>query len=329
MIEKNVCLLLGAGASAHLGFPLGEELKHSIVEELGNMVNRDLSHHPEGIRDSGEDLEEFYERLKMGDWNSPDAFLEEYPQFMNTGKYLICLLLALKEQKSDFNRSTGWYKHLINAIRVDDLDDLKHNNLSIVTFNYDRSIDHRLHGYVKAKSESRDREEAWHIVEEAFDIIHLHGTIGEYRAYEYGTTDEIHERSKDIKIISEVEAEQREDGFVNETFKKASELLNNADRVVALGFGFAKDNVDRLRYFEEKYTSKSEQQDVWNMRKVGRKSPTRHESREVIIAAGNIPNVYRRSMEEWLFQWGLSDNVYFDDANTFFEQTRNPFIFEQ
>jgi len=320
MIEKNICLLLGAGASSHLGFPLGEGLKNSILLELDQMRKSDLSRYPEGIRDSGEDLDEFYERLHMGDWNSPDAFLEDYPQFMNTGKYLICKQLAEKEHQSDFIGKIGWYKHLINAIRVDDLDDLKHNRLSIVTFNYDRSIDHRLHGYVKAKSKSRDDEEAWQIVKESFEIIHLHGSLGEYPKYKYGSTDDIYARSQDIKIISEVEVEERSDGYVNDTFKRASECLMFTDRVVVLGFGFAKDNVKRLKYFQEKKVDKSS----FNRGRDFNKLP---EERDIIIAMGNQNLVYKKSTEEWMKQWGLREKTHFRSADDLFDNELNPFIF--
>lgn len=326
MIEKNICLLLGAGASAHLGFPLGKTLNHKIMGELKKIKDGTSEISEIEKLNSPEERDQFYEKLEMGDWDSPDALLEDYPQYYDTGKFLICKVLADKEKQSDFVENMGWYQNLIKAIRVGNIEELKENKLSIVTFNYDRSIDYRLHKYVQVQFDIRDRDQSWGIVEESFDIVHLHGTIGKYPVYEYGTQNNIFGRSRDIKIISEVESEAsyRDDGFVNDSFKKASELLHNADRVVVLGFGFAKDNVNRLQYFTETDTSGfqldfGDDQDL--------EDRFNADKREIIIAMGNQHPVPQKSTKEWLKQWGLGEKISFWDANELFERELNPFVF--
>ncbi|QDU17469.1 hypothetical protein CA11_53110 [Gimesia maris] len=323
MLEKRTCLILGAGASAHLGFPVGAALKNDILKELKRMITENgLKDYPPEIQDSDEDLNEFYRLLNMGIWDSPDAFLEDHPEFKNTGKYLICKQLAEKEKASNFIDNMGWYQKLMKAIRVNHPDKLKDNELSIITFNYDRSLDYRLHEFVYAHYGIKDADEAWQIVENSIDIIHVHGTLGEYPKYEYGSIENIYERSQKIKIISEVanDAEKRDDGFVNYEFKRASELLHKAERVVVFGFGFAEDNVERLHFFEKK---EFEDGTEWK------------EKRDIIVATGGyLDPVDSHEKREWLKRWGLrrgnqfphAQGNYFEaDTRQIFSKYVNPF----
>ncbi|MDB4680227.1 hypothetical protein OAE80_04505, partial [Planctomycetaceae bacterium] len=134
---------------------------------------------------------------------------------------------------------------------------------------------------------------------EAIPIIHLHGTLGSYPQTPYGDKDGIYERSESIKIISEIE-----DGL--EQFNTASTLLNDAERVVVFGFGFATDNVRRLNFFKE-------QED---------------DNREILIAVGSSQGAaYQNEQKKWLSQWGLLPNKHFwnHDCMAFINQMCNPF----
>ena len=257
MLKRKTCLLLGAGASAHLGFPLGVQLKDKMLWELNKHKDKQHDQIPDEIGMGGEDLRTFFDKLAFGHWTSPDAFLEKHPEFMTTGKYLICRCLADAESEWGVASNRGWYDRLISAIHVENASQLKDNQLSIITFNYDRSIDFRLHKYVENQF-GIESTEAWQLLTDAVPLIHLHGTLGDYPKWEYGHQADFHDRANDIKIVSEIA-----DNLP--AFREASELLNNADRVVVLGFGFGADNVRRLNFFKEQ----------------------EKESRDVIVAAGN------------------------------------------
>jgi hypothetical protein len=234
-------LLLGAGASAHLGFPLGNDLRDEILKELRSLKNSPETDLPEPIRSDAPLIEEFHDKMFYGNWWSPDAFLEHHPKFLNLGKYLICKQLARCENMHGQGGRWGWYEHLVDAIHSDTSSNLKHNKLSIVTFNYDRTIDFRLHMYVTHRF-GHSKDDAWRIVQSAIPIVHVHGTLGDYPRWPLQDTTSLFERSRDIKIISEAQDSSPE-------FQRASELLNAADRVVVIGFGFAPRNVDRLQFF--------------------------------------------------------------------------------
>ena len=299
MLKKKTCLLLGAGASKHLEFPLGDELRQQMLGVLRAEKTKPVDKLPEEFKKSGEDISLFYDRLAYGNWTSPDAFLEKHREFIKTGKYLICRCLADLENSAKIVTSGGWYDKLVSAIHVDYVNQLKDNQLSVVTFNYDRSLDFRLHKYVENQF-GIESGEAWKMLNEAIPIVHVHGTLGKYPDWGYGDKSQYFERGQDIMIVSEVEDDTDE-------FRLASKLLKEADRVIVFGFGFGTDNVRRLKFF---------------------KTAGEVEDRELIIATGpNRGTVPSQETTEWLSQWGLEQKKHhWDmDCNTFLNYVSNPF----
>ena len=223
MLKKKTCLLLGAGASKHLGFPLGFELRQSILSLLHDLKDKPADKIPDEIKRSDENVPLFFDRLAYGNWSSPDAFLEKHREFIKIGKYLICRILAEHETIWNVTARGGWYDRLVSAIHVDDPNKLKDNGLSIVTFNYDRSIDFRLHKYVENQF-GIETSEAWRILQDSIPIVHVHGTLGKYPASPYGDKERYYDRGQDIKIVSEIDDDTDE-------FRLASRLLNEAEKV--------------------------------------------------------------------------------------------------
>lgn len=298
MLPRRTCLLLGAGASKHLSFPLGDELRKKMLFELLGQKDKEHDKLPDDFRRAGEDLSAFYDKLAYGNWSSPDAFLEHHREFIQTGKYLICRCLSEFEQPWGVTQNGGWYDRLVSSIHVDDPQQLKDNSLSIVTFNYDRSIDFRLHKYIEHHF-GMPSDEAWQLLSDSIPIVHVHGTLGEYPKWGYGDKSSVWERGQDIKIVSEIAEDTPE-------FQRASELLNSADRVVVLGFGFATDNVRRLNFFKEHDK----------------------EDRDIVIATGNGQGgVHEKETADWLAKWGLAKNKHHFaiDANRLFDIHVNPF----
>ncbi len=298
MLSKSTCLLLGAGASTDLGFPLGSELRLNILDELRRMTDQDVESLPPTLQAEAHRRKEFHDKLHYGNWTSPDAFLERYPMFVNLGKYLICRTLAKCERPHGASNGTwGWYDHLVNAIHTDSASRLKENRLSIVTFNYDRSLDFRLHMYVTHQFDFAESE-GWEILQDAIPIVHVHGLLGHYPRWPINSTNGVFERSRDIKIISEVEDATPE-------FEKASQLLHAADRVIVIGFGFAQRNVERLRFFD-------------TVENLG--------SRDLSIITGGLSEAFRLDMENRLKVYGLKDSqIIYKSMIHHVVSTPNPF----
>ena len=145
MITKQTTFILGAGASWPYGFPTGQELREIIIDNtLGRRLDGWQSKY------NFYNFKEYYVR-KFGDEfaRSPisiDAFLERRPEFLTIGKISIALALIGKENPDELTKSGNgkWYSYLFSKILTPEVDSIKNNKLSIITFNYDRSLDYFL-----------------------------------------------------------------------------------------------------------------------------------------------------------------------------------------
>jgi hypothetical protein len=281
--SQSTCLILGAGASAHLGFPLGRALRDAIVMEL---QNPDFSTSgarrlqiPQGVIDRA-NPDDLRENLGFGNWNSPDAFLEHHPEHLELGKHLIASQLRKHEKPNVLMlEKRGWYNSILEFLTADSAASLESKRLSIITYNYDRSVDHLIHRFFQYRYKMGETE-AWRFTTQTAPIIHLHGSLGDYPDIGYGvSTTDTQEAADAIKIISEVQ--NNAPGFA-----AAQQVLKNSARIVIVGFGFAKQNVDRLNFF----------------------STDSIQDREVKIICGYSQGpIVDKRLYEWIQQWGLSE----------------------
>jgi hypothetical protein len=247
MIEKNTVLVLGAGASMPYSFPSGESLIREIINSK-SVYNQLIDLFSIRL------ISEFRNALLNSGRYSIDTFLEYRPKFQEIGKVAIASVLIPKEEESkkafvDFNNEDNWYRYFYNALNSS-IDNFKNNKIAIITFNYDRSLEYYLFNALKNSHEhmndNRCALELYNI-----PILHVHGKLdhlpweylddGKKREYgEQQTPPELKESSKGIRIIHE--------STKNDTlFQEAYELINKADNLYFIGFGFHKDNLDRLQ----------------------------------------------------------------------------------
>lgn len=249
MITKKTVLVLGAGASVHFGYPLGSELINQICYRIEN--GKCGKKAIDGF--TTEELNHFYRLLSRGADDSIDAFLERRPGRRKLGKRLIvdCLKGYEKLGKLFPPNESGWYKTLFTALRQDagpSPYDLLKNPISIITFNYDRSLESYLHRVIYRHYDVPNKV-ALDVLGK-LKIIHPYGMLGKYPSVDYST--DLGETPIDricdaIKIISEVD--EKPDGFCNAQFREGHHLLAAAERVIFLGFGFHPDNIRRFKYF--------------------------------------------------------------------------------
>ena len=143
----------------------------------------------------------------------------------------------------------GWYQYLFNSL----LDQNKPSGfesspLSIITFNYDRSVEAYLHESLMARFKMPPAEAS--LILAQIPIVHVHGSLGKYPDIPYVphcNPGELLQISKQIQIIHEVPDPL--DGFCNSEFEKANKLLNKSERIFFLGFGFHPDNIRRFQFF--------------------------------------------------------------------------------
>jgi hypothetical protein len=239
----HTVLILGAGASAHIDYPLGLQLIRGICDIAGSV----RQHPPPGH--TADNVDDFIVRLKEDDPNSIDTFLARNPDDIQLGKFFIARVLKQYESRDRMTAGrAGWYRSLFDAIVDPPSRGFKYNRIKIITFNYDRSLEAYLHRRCYRQCKLTEAEADLAI--EQLNILHLHGTLGAYPSVPYdskATADELVEIATSIKIITELE--DRSDTFCTPEFRVAHEWLVAADRIFFLGFGFHPDNMKRFRFF--------------------------------------------------------------------------------
>ena len=253
MISKPTVLILGAGASFHAGYPIGMQLVTQICTNNSRPVIGPLP-----TRWSNDDWNSFTTRLSRSAHSSIDAFLELSHADANLrkndadlGKFLIAQTLKQNETTEALfpMGKTTWYHTLFQSMLVKGKPNFEKNKLSIITFNYDRSLEHFIFTAL-CNGFGMKEVEAMTVLQQ-IPIIHIHGILGSYPDTTYSTAatvDELLAISHQIKIIGEIQ--QKETGFCSPEFEMAWPMLNEADRIFFLGFGFHPDNIERFNFFK-------------------------------------------------------------------------------
>lgn len=238
-------LILGAGSSVHLGYPLGSQLIANLCTLLSSNELKEL---PKWTEDAAKI---FLTRLSRSGHYSIDAFLETVPEQWDLGRFLISRKLKRYETIDNLfpPHQSGWYQYLFNQLlNSGDAVGFEGSRLNVVTFNYDRSLEAYLHEALMArfKMSAEDAQKQLSQIQ----IVHVHGSIGRYPDVPYRSeTDptKLVEISKQIRIIPEVK--DQGEGFCTGEFQLAHRLLTEAERIFVLGFGFHPANIRRLKFF--------------------------------------------------------------------------------
>jgi hypothetical protein len=226
--EKTV-LVLGAGASSPYGFPLGEELKTHLLGNRNPAVFNTLK----GLGHDDDRIQEFQDALRFGVHPTIDIFLERKTQFREIGAYFIAGAISQLEQHGALFPQKDWYAGLFELL---DFATLQRDfpNVSVVTLNYDRSLEH----FLSRNIDYNCRDEIvvrCHERRQRLEIVHAHGSIGAYPEVEYGdasrTQQSLRRAAEGIKIISDRLDESPD-------FRAAQNLIAGAKHVIFLGFGY-------------------------------------------------------------------------------------------
>lgn len=181
MIKTPIVLILGAGASNHMGYPIGRRLVNEVCNKCSQDEFKALCE-PEYEASL---VEEFRARLSRSDPGSVDAFLETNHDLIEVGRFAIAACLKSKESEDRLfpPNDSGWYHTLFSAMYCDNPEDFALNRLAIVTFNYDRSLECYLHNLIQ----NRYRLTSKVALETAktIPIIHIHGSLGTYPQVPY------------------------------------------------------------------------------------------------------------------------------------------------
>ena len=252
---KNVVLILGAGASQPYGFLIGRGLHDHIIGVLRegerNWLFRILRENY-----AAGDIDAFAKELRLSGSTSVDAFLEDRNEWLALGKSAIAASLMSQELDdrlfplARMNPDRDWYRYLLSLVRGREAEFREHSRLVVLTFNYDRSLEHFL--FTSYKNRYNFSDDGCATAVHAIPILHLHGQLGylpwegfapsRTRPYDPAMSPETLRAAVDgIRVIHEA------DVTGDPVFEQAFSYLNQADLIAFLGFGYHTTNIARLR----------------------------------------------------------------------------------
>ncbi len=244
MPQPKTVLIIGAGASAPYGFPVGGKLKEEIIEKTEKERRISNPHIFDSFLKAGFSEDQVDALHTALHWAFPkksiDAFLEERPDLRDIGAFAIANILMHCENSNKLAKTDNWYRHLWEIIDIANMKVPTHI-VGIITFNYERSLDFFLH---------KTLTEVYHPSKHEFllaklaqlPILHVHGDFGSHRDVPYTHAPEAQNVLKASHRIALV----HDDLASKEVFVFARELLKQAERGIFLGFGYNDRNLERL-----------------------------------------------------------------------------------
>ena len=254
MLKRKTTFVLGAGAHAPYGLPVGSDLLKLIVSALptathrSDFMDRRFSEvHPGLTSDHITAARDLRSMLNNTGHLSIDKFLSTHrdrPYFVEIGKSAIswCLLPKEFQHSWDQNRpDRDWLSYLFGVMMdgVNSLSDFfEKNNASFITFNYDRTLEHFFVTKLSATFglnplESRDAINS-------LNIIHVYGQLGgEDAGYSRVNVADLRGQSlkssaSSIQLLFEAPDSMQVD--------RAKGVLADAQVITFLGYGFHAEN---------------------------------------------------------------------------------------
>ena len=200
MISKNTVLVLGAGASVDYEFPSGEKLIQKIIDFCSGKPNSSevfnqnllaliLHKHFQnnGIKKTLYECYEIVERFRVQLANANPRSIDDFIASNNTmgfdivGKACIVLVISSHESNSNSKFSEGWYRYLWNKIYDGNREGMKKNlkNLTIITFNYDRSLEYYLYNRMQNLF-GMTSQQTGKLFNENVVVYHMYGQLGSF-----------------------------------------------------------------------------------------------------------------------------------------------------
>lgn len=239
MISIPTTLILGAGASQPYGYPLGDALSSQIAGGKYDLVPDLLA-----LGCEKDVIEDFQKSLPEAGLGSIDAYLARVERHASVGRLALAHQMLHEDSRAQ-NFATDWlgYMWRVAVEDVTDPEDFKENKLSIVTFNYDTSVERFL---ANAIQKTFDVTATWATeYSKAISIVHVYGRLpvqqSDHRLSPMPPSpDAIRKTANELIILHEGVDDSPQ-------FVRARELLAGARFRAFLGFGYLKENVKRLK----------------------------------------------------------------------------------
>lgn len=263
MIETPTVLILGAGASKPYGYPLGSELKDKIIHSLNAMVENETGWVDE-LDINPFLVKQFTNKFNDSKRPSIDSFLaKQKEEFVEIGKIAIVDAISKCEKTEIYNpkslksyttmdETDDWYSYFVEILYECDIDDINKicDNISIISFNYDRSLEYFLQKPLQGTFKELEHIEDCAGIIQEIPIVHIFGRLDPLPwevpwadQYEKGryygekcTSDDLLKMSENIRLIHET----KDSGVID----KADYLIDKAHRVYFLGLDLYRNRIN-------------------------------------------------------------------------------------
>lgn len=259
-------IIIGAGGSYPYNFPLGEDLFDRVQETyVGNA--RSYSYNTYNTQDTEHtrNAEIFVRKLKGITGITLDKYINLHPNDKIDGLKALSIEILTDESNSlipGHSRIDGdWYKYLFTKMisGLNTFEEIKngfHNNLSFITFNYDRSLENYLFTnlYNVLKSDDIKPFDIAQIIE-SIPFVHVYGKPG-YLEWEtnadikktipYGKFDwRIYKQIENVIDMIQLIYDERKN---SDQINKAKSFISDSKRVLFCGFGYDPQNLEILGF---------------------------------------------------------------------------------
>lgn len=254
MITRPTVFILGAGASMPYGFPSGMGIRRAICEMAEQQgLFRTLTKHC-GL-DAAEVLRFASEFRDAGGVQTIDLFLQRRSEFREIGMVILASLLCPHESPTRLvshaqtDATTCWYSLLWNHMQTRTADDFAKNRLTVITFNYDRSLEEYLHRCLRANFRL-DEATASELLKQSLAITHVYGSLGEHVAWGGSKRRAYRPFDPSEKTIQELRGAAECMRLIHDEplhdLQDARKAVAEAEFIAFLGFGFHEENIEAL-----------------------------------------------------------------------------------
>ncbi|MEA9357204.1 hypothetical protein SHI21_13350 [Bacteriovorax sp. PP10] len=240
--DKKITFLLGAGSSVSAGFPTDTQLRDNVADY---MLNENIIKNFEAVGFTKEDCLEFRTRLIRGGYSTIDELINSFTKYAVLGKMAILRCILAHEDLSNndtFFSNKHWYMPFFLTIQKEGLIH-KLSNVTFITLNYDRSLQHFIHEFSLNRGISHKPK-----------ILHLHGRlpplqfeIQESHSLPYGDYNldghALHKHATGINSLADIHDD-------NEHYEQARNIIRRSNYLFIMGFGFHEPIVERLNLKE-------------------------------------------------------------------------------
>jgi hypothetical protein len=170
-----------------------------------------------------------------------DAYLEGHPRFRRAGAACIAAVILDRERSSILARQ-DWYATLYDLLCLKDPDAAPPFS-GIVTFNYDRSLEYWLLETAEVTvPEPRHRESIEKLL--AIPVCHVHQSLGPFPEFPFDA--DVKEMAGAIKSAAQSIRITGDDLSASPDYVAARQLIEQASKVVFIGFNFDERNMQEL-----------------------------------------------------------------------------------